>query len=145
MILRGCEFPEDRYYHAEMNVWVKQEGEGVIKLGATSFGVALAVEFFAFVPKALGVKVEAGKAVGLLELAKTMVSVRSPVAGEIIGRNELAIADTALIARDPYRDGWLVRLKVASFQDEGLVRGPGIAPAFIQAMDLENFKGREQA
>jgi glycine cleavage system H protein len=141
MIVRGCEFPEDRHYHPEMNVWVKEEGAGIVRLGATAYGVALAVEFFAFVPKAVGTRVETGKAVGLLELAKTMVSVRTPVPGEILGRNELAVATPSLIAEDPYREGWLVRLKTGTLDPSGLVSGAAIASAFETMMALENFEG----
>ena len=39
MLVRGCEFPEDRYYHADFNVWIKPESPGVALLGA---GLALA-------------------------------------------------------------------------------------------------------
>jgi len=143
MIVRGCNFPEDRYYHADLNVWLKQESPGVLLLGATSFGVALAAEFVAFLPKPAGTQVEAGRAVGLLELSKTMVSVRSPVNATILAHNAAAVADPSLISTDPYHGGWLLRLGVGDWQSAQLVSGAAIVAAFEQAMDLENFTGRE--
>ncbi|OGA01329.1 MAG: hypothetical protein A3H35_12120 [Betaproteobacteria bacterium RIFCSPLOWO2_02_FULL_62_17] len=143
MIVRGCDFPEDRYYHADINVWLKEEAPGVLLLGATSFGVALAVEFVAFLPKPSGTQVEAGRAVGLLELSKTMVSVRSPVKATILAHNAAAVADPALISTDPYQGGWLLRLGVDEWKSADLVSGAAIPAAFEQAMDLENFTGRQ--
>lgn len=143
MIVRGCDFPEDRYYHVEHNVWVKLEEAGVALLGATAFGVALAVEFVAFIPKPAGIRAEAGRAVGLLELSKTIVSVRTPVSGLILAHNEAAVEDPAIITASPYDAGWLVRLKVDDWESAVrlLVTGSAIAPAFEEAMRLDNFDG----
>lgn len=148
MIIRGCDFPEDRHYHADFNVWVKEASPGIVLLGATSFGAALAEEFVAFLPKADGTAIEPGRAAGLLELYKTIVSVRSPVRATLLGHNAAVVKDPALIRADPYHAGWLLRLDAGDWAREsdrnGLVCGPAILPAFEQAMDLENFSGPER-
>ncbi len=143
IIVRGCEFPEDRHYHADYNVWVQRSGQGSVTLGATSYGAALAVEFFAFMPKAVGTKIEAGKAVGLLELSKTVVSVRSPVAGSIVEFNAAAVAKPSIISDDPYGAGWLVKLATNAEldADASLMSGAALIPAFEAEMALENFTG----
>jgi glycine cleavage system H protein len=143
--VRGCEFPDDRHYHAQHNVWVQAGAGGVVTLGATSFGVALAVAFVSFRPKPVGTRIDANGSVGLIELWKTLVSVRSPLAGEIVEGNDAAARDPALINRDPYGAGWLVRLRAADWDSAagGLVTGDAIAPAFEEAMQLENFEGPE--
>ncbi len=141
-VVRGCEFPDDRYYHADYNVWVQRGADGVITLGATSYGVALAIEFFAFTPKPVGTVLAAARAAGLLELSKTVVSVRTPVAGRLVEVNTAAAAKPALISADPYGRGWLVRLtseaKLESLSQ--LVSGDDIAIAFEAEMALENFR-----
>ena len=142
IVVRGCEFPEDRHYHADYNVWVQSGAKGVVTLGATSYGVALAIEFFAFTPKAVGTRLDAGRAVGLLELSKTVVSVRTPVAGTLVEVNLAAVARPSLISEDPYGAGWLVRLSTkAALESGGLLSGAAVAPAFEQEMMLENFAG----
>lgn len=143
MIIRGCEFPEDRHYHPDFNVWVREESPGIVLLGATSFGVALAVEFVAFLPKATGTEIDIGRAAGLLELSKAMVSVRSPVKGVILGANGAAVADPSVISGDPYHAGWLIRLKAPEWHRAELVCGAAILSAFEQAMDLDSFTGKE--
>ena len=140
--VRGCDFPEDRYYHAEYNVWLKDGESGNIVLGATSYGAALAVEFLAFLPKPDGTVVEADRAVALLELAKTVISVRTPLAGTIVATNAAVAKRPATINEDPYGAGWLVKLLVSSGPEAaGLLSGAAIAPAFEEAMRLENFAG----
>jgi glycine cleavage system H protein len=144
IVLRGCGFPPDRYYHAEYNVWVQQTAKDVVTIGATAFGAALAIEFFAFTPKSPGTKIEAGRAVGLLELSKTVVSVRSPVPGTLIEINADAKAKPGIISADPYGAGWLVRLATpARLTDEAqLLMGDALIAPFEAAMALENFEGR---
>ena len=141
ILVRGCEFPEDRYYHADYNVWVQRGENNIVTLGATSYGAALAIEFFAFTPKPVGTKIDAGRAVGLLELSKTVVSVRTPVAGTLFEVNAAAVAKPALISADPYGAGWLVRLFTAENVEVHLLSGAAVAPAFEAEMNLENFEG----
>jgi glycine cleavage system H protein len=144
IVVRGCEFPEDCYYRVDHNVWLKSEESGVVTLGATSYGVALAYEFLAFIPKPIGTLVEADRSVGLLELAKTLISVRTPIAGEIAASNQAAVADPSIINADPYGNGWLVKLKVKNWESAkgALVSGAAVAPAFEEAMRLDNFEER---
>lgn len=141
--IRGCEFPDDRYYHPEHNVWVQPRADDVVVLGATSYGVALAGEFVAFVPKPVGMRIEAGRAAGLLEIAKSVTSFRSPLAGEVAAFNDAAVEDPGVIARDPYGDGWLIQLRTTDWEAaaQGLLRGSAIVPAFEVEMTRDNFTG----
>lgn len=147
IVVRGCEFPDDRHYHAGYNVWVQRSGQGQVTLGATAYGAALAVEFFAFTPKVVGTTVEAGRAVGLLELAKTVVSVRSPVKGRIVAVNAAALAKPSIISADPYGTGWLVRLATdADLKSVALLlSGAAVAPAFEAEMALDGFVGTSES
>jgi len=146
IVVRGCAFRPDLHYHVAHNVWVQALGNGEVLLGATSFGVALAGEFVSFRPKPAGTRVLVNGSVGLIELWKTMVSVRSPLAGELVEGNDAAAKNPALINKDPYGTGWLVRLRVADWAAaaQGLVTGAAIGAAFEEAMRLENFDGPEK-
>lgn len=143
IIVRGCAFPADRHYHVQHNIWLTERGDGMATLGATSYGVAQAIEFIAFVPKPAGMRIEQDRAVGLLEIAKTVTSVRTPGACEIVVANDAAVADPGIINRDPYGDGWLLQLRFNDWGDVKrlLVTRDGIAPAFEDAMRLDGFDG----
>ena len=140
IVVRGCAFPPELHYHVEHNVWLREDG-GIVTLGATSFGVALAGEFVSFRPKPAGTAIAADGSVGLIELWKTLVSVRTPVAGALIEGNARVTTDPGAINEDPYGSGWLVRLKAPRWPAGSLVTGDAIAPAFEAAMALENFEG----
>jgi len=141
LTVRGCPFPVDRYYDAKCNVWLKPDAGGNVLLGATAFGVALAGEFIEFVPKAPGTRVDAGRAVGLLEIAKSLISVRTPVAAIVVAGNAAAVKDPMLINRQPYDAGWLLQLQIEDWASvaSGLLFGPALVPAFEAVMALENF------
>ena len=143
IVVRGCEFPDDRYYHADYNVWVQRGENGIVTLGATEYGAALAIEFFAFTPKPVGTPLDAGRAVGLLELSKTVVSVRTPVAGAIVEINAAVVEKPSLISSDPYGAGWLARLSTDERFEDSLLSGAAVASAFEAEMNLENFAGRQ--
>jgi glycine cleavage system H protein len=147
ILVRGCSFPLDRYYDTQCNVWLKAGADGTVTLGATSFGTALAGEFIAFVPKPAGLHIEANRAVGLLEIAKSMTSVRTPVAAVIHASNAAAVADPMLINRDPYGEGWLMQLRIECWASTALslLSGTAVAPAFEAAMTLENFNVETRA
>ena len=144
--LRGCAFPEDRHYHPEHNVWARLDADGLATVGATSFAVALAVEFCAFVPKPRGTAVARDRSFGVIELFKTLAAAKAPVSGVIEAVNDAVIARPELIAADPYGAGWLVKLRPSNWAEEAaaLVSGTAIAPAFERMMDLEDFRGPER-
>lgn len=100
--------PQDRLYDTDHDMWVRREG-GAVVIGATSFGVHLAGEVIAFTPKPTGAEVAAGRGLGIVESAKTVLAVHSPVAFRIDEPNEAVEARPELINRDPYGAGWMVR------------------------------------
>lgn len=100
--------PEDRLYDPEWDMWVRVEG-GEVLIGATSYGVFLAGEIIGFTAKPLGAEVEAGRSLGTVECAKTVLAVHAPVSFVLTGINEAAEANAATINHDPYGAGWMVR------------------------------------
>jgi glycine cleavage system H protein len=79
----------------------------------------------------------------MLELGKAVISLRTPVGGVIVAANAAAVEQPMLINTDPYGAGWLIKLRVVDWDaaKRKLVTGEAIAPAFEEAMRLEDFKG----
>jgi glycine cleavage system H protein len=82
--VRGCEFPDDLSYDQELNVWFKDLGAGQLEAGLTAFGLALVGDLYMFNPRPVGREIEEGKAFALVEVAKTVLSVRAPFACEVL-------------------------------------------------------------
>lgn len=100
--------PADRLYDTRHDMWVRREGGDVV-IGATSFGLHLAGELLAFTAKPKGAEVAAGRGLGTVESAKTVLAVHSPVAFRLDTPNEAAEERPELINRDPYGAGWMAR------------------------------------
>lgn len=100
--------PAHLLYDTRYDMWVLREGNEVV-IGATGFGLHLAGEVIAFTAKPKGAEVSAGRGLGTVESAKTVLAVHSPVAFRLDTPNEAAEERPALINRDPYGAGWMAR------------------------------------
>lgn len=127
----GFEFPDPLHYLVEEQVWARLEADGTATVGITSLGVHLAGEVYMCRPKAPGTEVPQGGGVAVAELAKSIVSVKSPVGGRVVEVNPLLAAEPEWVHRDPYGRGWLARLQPADFEADraALLHGDAVVPA----------------
>lgn len=123
--------PVDHLYLIEHQVWARVDADGLVTQGITALGVRLSGEVYMCRPKGVGVVVEQGKSMGVVELAKSIVSVKSPLGGEVVAVNPRLRDEPELVHRDPYGAGWLLRLRPSNLagESEALVTGDAIAPA----------------
>ena len=138
--VRGCEFPDDLSYDQELNVWFRDLGAGQFEAGLTSFGLALVGDLYMFNPRPVGREIEAQKAFALVEVAKTVLSVRTPFACVVLEVNEPLSATPMKINRSPYMN-WLSRLAA---QDPAvaqtlLLKGTAVAVRANELMDLHQM------
>jgi glycine cleavage system H protein len=100
--------PDGLLYDTAHDMWVRRDGDYIV-VGATAFGVFLAGEIIAFTAKPRGAEVDAGRGLGTVECAKTVLAVHAPAAVVLTLANEEAEENPALINREPYGRGWMVR------------------------------------
>ena len=62
----------------------------------------------------VGATFAAHDTVGTIEAVKAVSELFSPVAGEIVEVNTHLDADPSAVNRDPYGDGWMIKMRVAS-------------------------------
>ena len=129
----GFEFPDALYYLADEQVWAELLDDGSARVGITSLGVHLAGEVYMCRPKSPGAVVEQGRAVAVAELAKSIVSVKSPVTGRVVEANARLAAEPELVHRDPYGDGWLARVQVVDWTADSAALVPGTRAAEAMA------------
>ena len=135
--IRGCEFPDDLMYDAELNVWFRDSGGGQFEAGLTAFGLALVGDLYMFNPRPVGREIEATKAFALVEVAKTVLSVRTPFACVVAEINTPLETTPFTVNRSPYLN-WLVRLEPEdSAQARSvLLSGAAVAVRAHELMDL---------
>jgi glycine cleavage system H protein len=139
--VKGCNIPEDRHYLVEKHVWV-QEGEGgLVTIGITDVAQHLAAKMVAVTPKKAGKTIARGKSVATVESGKWVGPVPTPVTGEIVEVNAALAGDPELANRDPYGEGWIVKLKAADWPGESatLPTGAAAVEAYAAFLAQENI------
>jgi glycine cleavage system H protein len=109
--------PDDLLYDPEYDMWVRAAGDEVV-IGASSFGVFLAGEIIAFTAKPKGAEVALGRGLGTVECAKTVLAVHAPISFVLLEANEAAEERPAILNRDPYEAGWMVRGRPLAWEAE---------------------------
>jgi len=61
----------------------------------------------------VGETLEAGETFGTIEVVKTISDLFLPVAGEVLEQNEALEENPELVNKDPYGEGWLIKVKPA--------------------------------
>ena len=105
-------FPENLRYSAD-HEWVRMEGiEAVI--GITDFAQSELGDIVFVDVDTEGSKLSAGEVFGSIEAVKTVSDLMLPVGGEIIAVNEALEDSPELVNKDPYGEGWIVRVQVSN-------------------------------
>ena len=101
--------------------WLRVEGD-VAVIGITDYAQSqLGDIVFVDVPT-VGETIEANVVFGSIEAVKTVSDAFTPVSGEVIEFNEAVEADSALVNKDPYGEGWLIKTKMSNPAEvEGLL------------------------
>ena len=109
--------PSDRLYTKE-HEWIKVDGDsatiGITDYAQSSLGDIVYVEL----PKP-GTRLEQFKAMGIVESVKAVSDLYSPMSGAVAEINGSVEDDPATVNRDPFGEGWLVRLRIADAAEGG--------------------------
>lgn len=93
--------------------WCRVEGD-VAYIGITDFAQSqLGDIVFVDVPT-VGETIAAGDVFGTIEAVKTVSDAFSPVSGEIVEFNDAVDADPAVVNKDAYGEGWLIKIKMSN-------------------------------
>ncbi len=92
--------------------WCRVEGD-IAVIGITDFAQSqLGDIVFVDIPTE-GETLAAGEVFGSIEAVKTVSDVFLPVGGEVIEFNSAVDADPALVNKDPYGEGWMVKVRMS--------------------------------
>jgi len=113
------EIPTGLLYTKE-HEWVLVEDD-LVTLGITDYAQSeLGDIVFVELPE-VGDEVEAAESFGTIEAVKTVSELFSPVTGTVVEVNE-ALADSPdLVNKDPYGEGWMIKVKYTEIPEEDLL------------------------
>ena len=106
------EIPGDLRYSND-HEWARREGD-VVRVGITDYAQdALGDVVFVELPE-VGDAVGAGGTLGEVESTKSVSEVYAPVSGTVRALNESLRQSPELVNTDPYGEGWLCEIEIAS-------------------------------
>lgn len=91
--------------------WVRTEGE-IATIGITDFAQSQLGDIVFIDVPSVGETLGSGDVFGSIEAVKTVSDAFLPVAGEIMEFNEALLDDPAAVNRDPYGEGWIIRIRM---------------------------------
>ena len=104
-------FPEELKYTSD-HEWIKIDGNEA-QIGITEFAQEELGDIV-YVDIATGKEVKQGKVFGTVEAVKTVSDLYMPITGTILEVNDKLDANPELINTDPYGEGWMVKISLAS-------------------------------
>lgn len=109
------DFPQNLKYTNE-HEWIRVEGD-IAYVGITDYAQEqLGDIVFVDIPT-VGEALEADEVFGTIEVVKTISDLFLPVAGEVMEQNEALEENPELVNKDPYGEGWLIKMKPANLKD----------------------------
>ena len=103
--------PADRSFHRG-HAWLKGEEDGLVTVGLDDFAAKLVGPLSRVSLPEVGAAVGQGERAWRLTAADgRSVDMRSPVDGTVVELNPAVAADPDLAERDPYGDGWLMKVR----------------------------------
>lgn len=108
--------PSELKYTRE-HEWIRNNGDGTGTIGITDFAQQELGDIVFVELEAPGFEFKQNDSFGTVEAVKTVSDLFAPVSGEILEVNDQLEDDPESVNRDPYRDGWLIRIKLTA-EDE---------------------------
>ena len=105
--------PDDLLYTPEHEYVATTTDPAIVRVGITDYAQGeLGDVVFVRLPKQ-GDSLTAHQSFGEIEAVKAVSELYSPVTGEVTEINDALDRDSGVVNRDPYGDGWMVKLRVS--------------------------------
>jgi len=103
--------------YSKSHEWVRRESDGSVTVGITDHAQDLLGDMvFVELPEP-GKELQAGQECAVVESVKAASDVYSPISGEVVAVNEAISDSPELVNKEPYGEGWMMRIKPAAAAD----------------------------
>lgn len=103
--------PEELYYTKE-HEWARVEGN-VATVGITDYAQSQLTDIVYVELPEVGKEVKQMEPFGTIEAVKTVADLYAPLSGKVIEVNEKLKEDPGLVNRDPYGEGWIIKIEMS--------------------------------
>ena len=114
----SADYPDDRLYHREA-LWLRPLADGEALIGVNHHAQkSLGEIVFLDLPR-VGVVLRIDTPLGTIESHKAVSDMISPASGKVLLTNPRVRGEPALVNRDPYGEGWILRLRLTEPEEGG--------------------------
>lgn len=119
------ELKEELYYWSRGLSWARVEAPNRVRIGLSDVGARAAGEIVFVRLRPVGTVVRQGQPTAVIESAKWVGPVESPVSGKIVEVNGELRKNPKLIMGDPYGAGWIAVIEPSNLDEDlkNLIRG----------------------
>ncbi len=108
----------DNLKYTKDHEWIKIEGD-IAVVGITDFAQNELGDIVFVEVDTLGEELDKEETFGTIEAVKTVSDLFMPLSGEIAEFNEALESDPDTINKDPYGDGWIIKIKLSDASETG--------------------------
>lgn len=102
--------PADLKY-TEEHEWLRVEGN-TAEIGITDYAQGELGDIVFVELPSVGDEIERGNSFGTIEAVKAVSDLYAPISGKVTEINESLEDDPTVINRDPYGDGWMIKVQI---------------------------------
>ena len=120
--------------YSEQHEWIRIEGDiGTIGISDYAQG-ALGDVVFVELPE-VGVTLDQGAEVGVIESVKAASEIYTPVSGEVVATNDAVDGDPSLVNTDPLGEGWIFKIKLSTPDELNGLSSEDAYAKFLEGLD----------
>ena len=108
-------FPDHLLYTKD-HEWIKVDGKEAV-IGVTDFAQSELGDIVYIEIETIGESLDAESVFGTIEAVKTVSDLFMPVKGKVVSVNKNLESNPAAVNKDPYGEGWLIRIELADSAD----------------------------
>ena len=105
--------------YTKSHEWVRVDGD-VATIGITDFAQSELGDIVYVDLPSVGRALQLEETCGTVESVKTVSDIYAPVAGEVVAVNEALAAQSELVNKDPFGEGWMLKVKMSG-EPKGLL------------------------
>jgi len=112
--------------------WIRIDGD-IATIGITDFAQSELGDIVYVEIETVGETVDSEAVFGTVEAVKTVSDLFMPVTGEVLELNPRLESEPELVNKDPYGDGWMVKVKMSDLSQAGSLLDASAYKALIGA------------
>lgn len=109
--------PSDRRY-SKQHEWAKLDQDGTVIAGITAFAQEQLGDIVFLDLPSPGTTVKQFEKLGEVESVKAVSDIYSPISGEVLTLNQIAVDGPETVNQDPFEEGWMVKIKPTNLSQE---------------------------